>query len=181
MNVDQNILSRIKILEKQNGFVLIGIDGFGGSGKTHLAQFIKNSLPNTRIIEMDDFYSPKLKRADIERVSAQVLKPLSKFETSRYQIYLWKEDKFVDADPINRKGVVIIEGVFSLSSELEKYYDIKIWVDCPSDIAMERGILRDGEEVRNKWVNEWLPSEKEYVATQNPKVKADFVVDSIKK
>lgn len=176
MNSHLEIIDNIKSLKKDSETLLIGIDGFGGSGKSSLAKSIKKFFPHAYIVEMDDFYSPTLKRADFQRVLDQVIEPLRNNTEAVYQIYNWKNDSFTSSIPINPGGIVLIEGVFSLTQELINNYDIKIWVDCDQNVGLERGVARDGEQVRDKWTNIWMPLEKEYMEKQNPQGKADFII-----
>ena len=57
----------IHLLEKQE-LILVGIDGLGGAGKSMVANSIKESVPDTTVVGMDDFYVPELLRADWDRV-----------------------------------------------------------------------------------------------------------------
>ena len=54
MNV-QDITTKIKTGDKQHKPVLIGIEGFGGSGKTTFAVQLKDALLDAYIIKIDDF------------------------------------------------------------------------------------------------------------------------------
>ena len=38
-----------------------------------------------------------------------------------------------------------------------------IWVDCPCEVRLRRGVERDGERMRAVWVEEWMPAEDLYV------------------
>lgn len=177
MNSLEDVINKITEIKPERSMILIAIDGFGGSGKTTVAKQLKERFPEAVIVEMDDFYSPTLKRADYLRVLNQVIKPIKSGQTANYQIYEWNNDKYTDAKPIEPTGIIIIEGIFSLAKELIDNYDIKIWVDYPQQLGIERGIKRDGEGIRNMWVEEWSPKEKEYKDTQHPDKKADFIID----
>ena len=72
------LIEKIQSLLEEKGFVLIGIDGLGGAGKSTVAKYIKEKISNTTIIEMDDFYVPELTRPDWDRVCMQVIDPCGK-------------------------------------------------------------------------------------------------------
>jgi uridine kinase len=74
-------------------------------------------------------------------------------------------------------AVVLVEGVYSSSEPLRGYIDYAIWVDCPYDVRLRRGIERDGETMRAMWVDEWMPAEDRYVEGEHPNVRADLVLD----
>jgi uridine kinase len=64
----------------------------------------------------------------------------------------------------------------STRPELHDYYDLTIWVDTPVDVRLRRGVERDGEQARAKWLEEWIPEEDRYVAAYRLADKVDIVV-----
>lgn len=183
MNSIDEVIDKINSLNKKQKTILIAIDGFGGSGKSFLAKSIKGKFPEAVIVEMDDFYSPRLKRPDYKRVYEEVIKPIKQGKTAVFKIYDWKADKLVDGKPIFPENILVIEGVFSMHKELLDSYDIRIWVDSTQEVGFQRGLSRDknqyGVDTTEKWVKHWMPGEKKYVNSQNPQQKADFVVSGI--
>ncbi|MDA1338269.1 MAG: hypothetical protein O2871_02805 [bacterium] len=174
------ILQNLKNISSKYSFMLIGVDGFGGSGKSTIARSIMSSIPDSRIIEMDDFYSPELERPDYIRVFEQVIKPITLNKSFVYQIYDWKRKSLIDSDKVNLGQTIIIEGVFALEKSIRGYYDYTIWMDCDPIQAMERGIARnlteDGVDTREKWEKLWYPAELKYVNEQKPEVFANYIV-----
>lgn len=179
MNIDE-IVKKISSLKIKDKTLLIAIDGFGGSGKTTLAQKLKNNFENATIVQIDDFYSHQLKRADRERILHEVIKPLQENILARYQVYDWEKKKLTQWVEMKPGGLVIIEGVSAMHPDFGKY-DVTIWVDCSQEEAAQRGIARDINEHKvdttQQWRNDWMPQEKEYVEEHKPKDKADFIVD----
>lgn len=180
----EEIIQKISNISAKQKLVLVAIDGYGGSGKSTVSKQLKDKLPHITIVQMDDFYSPSLKRPDLKRLQEQVLVPLRNNEQARYQIYKWEKDTLSEWIDIEPSGCIIIEGVFSMNQQLIENYDYKIWVDCSPDKASERGIKRDQEEhgvdTRDKWLREWLPREKEYIEKENPQGEADVIIDGEK-
>ncbi|SRR5258708_2608493 len=181
MKLHADLIEKINNSKRNQKTLLIGIDGFGGAGKSTLAKLLKGHFENVTIVEMDDFYQSALKRADYQRVDEQVLKLLVKDTPASYQRYDWKTDTMAEWHTIEPGGIVVVEGVYSTAKEMSDAYDLKIWVECSQEIGMERGIARDltkdKVETRNKWINDWMPREKDYVDTQNPKKYADYIID----
>jgi uridine kinase len=176
-----DLLSGIKSAHKDHQTLIIGIDGYGGSGKSTIAKFLKENLSGAVIVEMDDFYSPELKRADYARVNEQVLELLVNDLSASYQIYDWKLDSLTEFKKIDPGGIVIIEGVYSTHKDFADKYDVKIWVNCPQEVGAKRGIERDkmmyGVDNTDKWVHMWMPEEKKYVESQNPQQYADYIIE----
>ena len=74
-------------------------------------------------------------------------------------------------------GVVVVEGVSAMKRELGAYWDLAVWVECPAATRLARGIARDGESMRRQWVEVWMPWEDAYVRDEQPRERADLVVD----
>jgi uridine kinase len=73
-------------------------------------------------------------------------------------------------------GIVIVEGIYSSRAELSHLYDFVIWVDAPADLRLQRGIERDGEEARERWLTEWMPDEEAFIEQDDPVGRADVRV-----
>ena len=179
--VISSIIQKIQLLAGKKKFIIIGIDGVGGSGKTTLAKIIQNELNNCVVIQMDDIFSPQLQASDISRIKDQVFLPLIYGKDAKFQIYDWKTEKLSQWQTITPKGIIIIEGVYALDEQIIEYYDIKIWIDYPPDLGFKRGVKRDinGDGVDNseKWRTIWMQLEEKYIIQQNPKSKANFVIN----
>jgi uridine kinase len=78
---------------------------------------------------------------------------------------------------VEPKGVVIVEGVYTSRLELAPFYDVLIWIECPREVRLARGVARDGEGARSRWEQDWMPPEDRYLQEQNPRERADVVVD----
>jgi len=173
-----------------NSLFVVGIDGCGGAGKSRLANEVRVALASRgrdiAIIHMDDFYLPSTLRNgthaadtvgsafDWQRLREEVLAPLTAGQRARYQRYDWPSDALAEWHDVSQ-GIVIIEGVYATRIELEQFYDLTVWVECPRPIRLARGIERDGESARRQWEEEWMPAEDRYVNEQSPHTRADIV------
>ena len=72
---------------------------------------------------------------------------------------------------------MLVEGNYVIRPELRGYYALRIWVEAPYEVRLRRGLARDGEEARARWVEEWMPEEDRYVAASRPADHADVLVD----
>ncbi len=105
------------------------------------------------------------------------MKPLQAGVTSKHQRYDWSTDSLGDWFEVLPSGIAIIEGVTALRPDLRDYWQVSVWVDCPRDVRLERGIERDGEGMRSKWVDSWMPGEDRYFEHDRPREAAEFVFD----
>jgi uridine kinase len=106
-----------------------------------------------------------------------VLEPLAGGTPGRFQRYDWVRDELVEWHDVPAGGIVIVEGNYAMRPELRDAYDLLIWVEAPYDVRLRRGLARDGEAARDRWVGEWMPEEDRYVAAMRPADRADVLVD----
>lgn len=156
--------------------MLVGIDGYGGSGKTSLAALVAAAVPDSVIVHVDDFAAPDMPQWDWDRFRAQVLLPLLAGRPAHYQRWDWETNTGAEWHdvPVGRK--VLVEGVSSTRREVAAPWDLTIWVDAPLEIRLARARERDGEHMLARWLEDWIPSEDAYVARENPLARVDLVV-----
>lgn len=184
------ILNKIDLLKH---FCIVAIDGCGGAGKSTLAEYIGSKYGCAQIIHMDDFYKPTSKRApgrmcdkevaadyDIKRLKQNVFDPIISGKEAKYQRYDWVLDDLSEWHAIQPKGLIIIEGIYSMSDELYSKYDIKIFVECNKKLRLKRGLERDGENSLGFW-EQWMSGEEKYLHEQKPQDSADFIISGEEK
>src|SRR5919202_979668 len=153
---------------------IVAIDGFGGSGKTELARRLAAALGDAVVVHTDDFARPRHRGWEWSRMQQQVLEPLLRDEPARYQRYDWDTDRLAEWRELPVGGTLIVEGVSSLRDELGRYWDFAIWVEAPYETRLQRGVTRDGEDMRSQWADIWMREEQEYYEAQRPDKKADL-------
>jgi uridine kinase len=139
---------------------------------------------------VDDFFLPSRHRScgspsekaigsdfDWRRLREQVLKPLRQGRLARYGRYDWTTDEVTEEREVRPCGVVIVEGVYSSRRELADCYDFRVWVECPRDVRLSRGLARDGDGARTRWEDDWMPSEDRYIREHRPQDYADAIVN----
>lgn len=173
---------------QEKDVIIIAIDGPGGSGKSYFADNLKKYLSKCQIIHFDDFYHasnsenhnyPEIGSSfDWRRLEKEVLNPLKKGMITCYQKYDWIKDKICGEYEVKPEGIIIIEGIYCCRKGIRDYYDYKIWIEVDYKLRLNRGIERDGDEMRYKWEEEWMPKESKYIASKihNPRENADMIV-----
>ena len=108
------------------------------------------------------------------RCIRDLLQPLARGETARYPVSAWagKERPSVEVAPAE---TVILEGVTASRHAFRPYLAYAIWVETPRELCLQRGIERDGEEMRAHW-ERWRVEEDAYIAREHPELHADTVV-----
>jgi uridine kinase len=176
-----------ELAEREVG--LVGIDGPGGAGKSTLATLLSEGWQGAAIVAVDDFHRPSYERCqatpgahgedfDLQRLAAQVLAPRSHGRAGRYRRYDWEQDRLAEQwHDVARDAIVIVEGVYAISAPLHGYFDYEIWVQAPPEKRLERGVARDGERMRDAWVDRWMPAERRYAELEQPAARADLLLD----
>jgi len=170
-----SLVERIGTLKPACGDTLIvGIDGCGGAGKSTLAAQLATLLPGSPVIHTDDFASWDNPLNWWPRLIEQVLEPLHRREPARYQRFDWDRRELAEWHDVTAT-IVILEGVSATRREFRPYLALSIFVTCPREIRLQRGLARDGEEAVGLW-HEWMRQEDLYVADHKPEERADYIV-----
>jgi uridine kinase len=159
--------------------VWIGLDGPGGAGKSTLAGRIADAIPRAVVVSIDDFWGPSIPEWDWPRFVAQVLRPLRAGHDARYQEWDWVVDAGGPWHDIAAGSVVVVEGVSATRSEVGVPWALRIWVESPPDVRLQRALDRDGPEGMARWHDDWIPSEQAYIAAQRPQERVDLIVSGV--
>lgn len=164
--------------------ILIAIEGFGGSGKSTIAEELKSKLRGAYVINIDDFIIKEkiLEQSwdkggfDRSRLEQQVLIPATTGQAVMYQKLLWDTNTLSELIAVPEIDCLIIDGISSYHPDIAKYYDYKIWVDTPIEVARERGRARDGGNENAQHWDLWAENDLGYQQKYHPKKVADFVI-----
>jgi uridine kinase len=90
-------------------------------------------------------------------------------------------DEIVDM-PID--GVLVVDGVFAFRPQLVTCWDVGVWLQIDTELAVARGIerdtatARDGREAEELMRDRYVAAERIYLAEVDPIRRADVVVDN---
>ncbi len=166
---------------------IIGISGFGGSGKSTIARALSKEL-GAPIIGVDEFWKATdnidynlWENIDFNRLKTEVLEPYAQGNRQiSYGVFNWDENKVTKTHTVKSDGILIVEGVGLFRAELMKYLAFAIWIDCPIEIAIARGKKRDKEEYGvdhdKNWDGVWKKNDLQYYNEFSPHKSADIVV-----
>lgn len=169
------IVGRIASAQATAPVVLVGIGGHGGAGKSTLATTIAAVVPHTQVVATDSFWDGS--GFDLQRLRQAVLDPLLAGTAVAYDEWDWAGKRLRPGREVHPGGVVIVEGVCALHQMFRADLAVRVWVDAPYDVRLERGVARDGEDARSTWVDVWMPNEEAYVRRDDPVACAHLVVD----
>jgi uridine kinase len=162
-------------LRGREGTRWIGVDGKGATGKTSLAARIAAALPRSVIVHIDDFARTDLQGWERERFVRQVLEPLLAEQPGRYQRWDFLRNVGAEWHTIPAGVPVVVEGVSATDVRLGVPWDFTIWIEVPYELRLARARERDGPEMMERWLTDWMPSEDAYEREQRPQDRVDLV------
>lgn len=181
----KNLFDKLdSLLEK--GRITLAIEGGSASGKTTLAELLKERYDAT-VFHTDDFFLQPHQRTperfaevggnlDRERFLSEVLTPLKEGKTIEYKRFDCSTMTLCKAERITPKKLVVVEGAYSMHPEFREFYDLSVFLDIPKDLQRER-ILKRNPDRAQRFFNEWIPLEKRYFSEMKIKEKCDIVVE----
>ncbi|KLT40937.1 uridine kinase [Cutaneotrichosporon oleaginosum] len=146
---------------------VIGIAGGSSSGKTSVARAIckgLNNIPTVLILSQDAFYK-RHTQEEIDRAMnndfdfdhpdsidmelfAQCLNDLKLGRATEIPVYSFEHhQRLEEKQYLYGASVIIVEGIMALqAAEMRDLYDLKVFVNCDSDLMLARRIRRDTVE-----------------------------------
>lgn len=161
---------------------LISIDGPAGSGKSTLAdRFAARAEArgvHTRVLHMDDLYDGWDGAVrGFALLRDHVLTRLADGREGRYRRYDWAAGAYAELHLVPATvELLIVEGVTSCDRDADTWQSLKIWIETTNEIRLDRGIERDGEALRDHWL-EWMRWERDHFASENTRTRANLTVD----
>lgn len=157
---------------------IVGISGFGGSGKTTLAGHLGEAI-GAPIVSIDSFWLPERDVLgddwpcfDRERLLHEVLLPWHAGQEVRYQIGDDREADYGGWRAVPFGPQLIVEGCSVFHPLLLPLLDFKIWLDIPLEVATARGIARDsaqfGVDMTSHWKERWELNERAFFEKFRP-------------
>lgn len=177
--------------------MIVGLCGGSGAGKTTIIEMVKEHFPGqVSVIDMDNYYisrdelpfeERRLINYDVPESldwemmirHIEILKRGESIEQPQFTFQTYERtEETVTTVP---SPILIVDGIFSLYYEkLCSFYDLKVFVDVPSEIRlarrMERNIERYGRTAEfeiEQYYEKVKPMHEKYV--EPCKKKADFV------
>jgi len=181
-----NIQSFLQTHQPKNGrFFTIAVDGRGGSGKTSFAELLKAHLPGFVVLNGDDYFEP-IKDPVVwgdfndERFVQDIIEPLKLGNSFTYRPYNWHAEPHISEIKTEVTKGICLERCYSFSFDID--WDLKIWVETPKEVCLERGLVRENmtrEKTIPAW-QIWQAREDDYIQKYQPQGKADIVIDGLK-
>jgi uridine kinase len=187
--------------------VRVAIDGRTAAGKTSLGHELAQRLAArgrvTLRASLDDFKRPWREADRYDRVSGEgyyrnafdvdairrfLLEPAAPEGSGRVALCsidpLTQIDHSATVAELPTDGALVVDGVFALRPELNRDWDLRIWVHVDPDVSLTRGITRDTDMEGGARSAEALhrdryqAAEAIYIEEVDPMALADIVIDN---
>ena len=156
----QDLIVQLQALaESGDQSVVIGISGYGGSGKSTFARDLSSQILDSFVIGVDQYYV--LEKDALDDNWDCFDRSLMRGEVQRH---------------LGRAKLIICEGVGIFHPDTADQFSIRIWVDLDLETATSRGMKRDrevqGQNHDHLWREIWEPNERRFEAKHDPRSKA---------
>jgi uridine kinase len=194
----------ISIIQKQlkikpSRSLLVAISGIDGSGKGYLTQKIMTALNqqlHSVIINLDAWHNPPHQRFNphnpaehfyhyafnFDSLFQQLIFPLQQQREINFTIVLTGISGIPKTYHYQFKNVdiIILEGIFLFKRSFLPFYDLKIWIDCSWQTALQRAIERNQEGINqeqliNDYQTIYFPAQTIHLQLDQPQSTADLI------
>ena len=179
----------LRKLDITKSHIVINIDGKSAAGKSTLAEQLATLL-NGELVHCDDFFLPPDLRTEerlneiggnihYERLKNEVIDNLKKPKVISYKAFDCQTSTYKEKNFLMNKKYVIVEGAYSSHPYFENYSDYKIFLELDKETQRERILKRNGEEMLERFLNEWVPKEDNYFEKFQIAEKSDLIIRSV--
>lgn len=205
-NLVEDVARRIAGIERPHP-VRVAIDGVDAAGKTTFADELALALTDLRrpvirasidgfhnaaairyrrgVMSPEGFFHDSFNHPALVEELLQPLGPGGSLEFRR-AVFDFRTDTIVEA-PLERtapEAILLLDGVFLLRPELREHFDFSIFLRADFSVTLRRAERRDlellgnVEEVRRRYHERYIPGQRIYLTTAEPKRWASVVVDN---
>ncbi len=172
---------------RDNGRVIVAIDGQAAAGKSTLAALLR-TVYDCNVFHVDDFFLQPYQRTedrlnepggnvDYERFDAEIIQPLRGGRSVAYRRYHCQTGELSAPQGADAKAINIIEGVYSLHPRFGEPYDIKVFLKLDAK-NQRRRLLERNAAMYERFMDEWVPMEQGYFDAFSIPEQCDFVLDT---
>lgn len=166
------VLAAIDLRMAEGGPVFVALDGPCASGKSTLGARLAE-IYGCPLFHMDDFFLRPEQRTperlaqpggnvDYERFDREILTPLAEGRPACFRPWQCHSGHFADEQTVPPGPLMVVEGSYSMRPELRERYDLRVWVEAPWEVRLERLSRRGGADCVQRYQTLWIPMEDRY-------------------
>lgn len=199
----EGVVEEISRIEKPHP-IRVAIDGIDCAGKSmfadDLAEVLSEQGFNVIRASLDRFHNPRKFRYERGKDSPEgfyldsfnykvlfeyLLDPLGPDGSKKYKtsVFDYKKDDWLLSETFlaSDDAILVFDGVFLLRPELEKVWELSIYLHISYDESIKRALERDlgdPEEIKDRYEKRYIPGQKLYHMHAGPKKKTDLIIDN---
>lgn len=192
------------VLMSKESARIVGITGVDTSGKSTFARLFSTYLATrghrSVLIHLDDFHNPRSLRTqgrteveayidhafNLQLLCDALLEPARQ----RKPVDTWLTLLDLDRDTftnrrhyaIDEASIVIVEGVLLFREPVDRYFDLRVFLDIGFDEVLRRAEERDvpvyGSTFLERYRQKYIPIQQWFLTTHDPRARADVVIDN---
>jgi len=173
--IAKKINEKIQVWTKDHAKLIVAIDGYAGSGKTTVADFIAKQNPDALVVHLDEFirhWEDRKKMIDEAKDKSQVFeyswyryddleKLVREFKTKnkgliKFKTYDYDKNDFGLEKIFNlSKKILVIDGIFLFhpGHKISKMLDKTVYLDVDFAKADKKRIARE----KKRWGKDYIP------------------------
>ncbi len=174
-----------KIQGMQKAKVVIAIDGKCASGKTTLAEALSKQL-HANVFHMDDYFLRVEQRTkqryrepggnvDRERFYQEIGTKLHTDSPIIYAPFDCQKMEICENITVQQTPITIVEGSYAMHPDLQKLYDLSIFLDISEVLQLQRIEIRNPDKVE-MFQKKWIPLENQYFGAFGIKQHCDIIL-----
>jgi uridine kinase len=182
--------------------LLVAISGVDGGGKGYVAARIAEPLRErglgVAILNVDGWLNLPRVRFSAERPAEHFYRHALRFDemfsklvlplTRRREVRVEADFAEETADSFRRRlydykdvDIVLLEGIYLLQPAFLRHYDLKIWIECSFETALERAVARGQEALSDDltvaaYRTIYFPAQRLHFAYDGPREAADLIL-----
>jgi uridine kinase len=183
-----------------NRAVLVGISGIDGSGKgfvtAKLAEALRAKSLNVALISADDWLNLPHVSMNHDNYAEHFYQHAIRFDEMFERLIVplkYHREINITADCADAKAttyrerrydfrnidIVLLEGIFLFKRGYRHQFDLRVWIDCSFECALERAIERGQEgllptETSEAFETIYFPAQRIHLARDKPREAADY-------
>jgi uridine kinase len=157
---------------------LICVEGPAGSGKTTLAAAIAALADDVTVVHCDELLQGWRGLPGLAATVETFLRPLAEDRTGTWTRWAWDRDEWAESHDVEPGGLLVLEGVGCWAPSYADLVGVLVWVEAPRGERLDRGLARDGEQMREHWLT-WIDDEDALYERLRTREHADLVVDGV--
>ncbi len=182
-----HLIQTIQRRSGEGGRVLVALDGRCASGKTTLAQQLRERF-GWSVVHLDHFflrpeqrtperYAAPGENVDHERFLQEVLEPLRAGQTPEYRPFDCHTQTLLAPVRVAESPVILVEGSYSCHPALWPYYDLRVFLTVSQAEQSKRILARNGPEYAQVFQKRWIPLEEAYFAAYRLETRCDYTLE----